>query len=216
VHAESLGGGNKDVIQSQDVIDNSLLDPKHLITSTPSTIVDKDELIGRTFLMDAQIDGNQFRDRIVKMIEDLDYKLENNKDHIKFFLSINKDTSEDIITYNQLLDYLAKYDNNDVIWKFKRITSHQGPLTPKHPNYKGLTYSIMVKWDNGKTTMEPLQIIAKDDPVTCAVYAKDNGLLDATVQVHCQTTEEAYTHGKPSQTQVIQYCCKVQKWLSSS
>jgi hypothetical protein len=38
----------------------------------------------------------------------------------------------------------------------------------------------MVEWDNGETTMEPLQIIAKDDPVTCAVYAKDNGLLDTT------------------------------------
>jgi hypothetical protein len=24
-----------------------------------------------------------------------------------------------------------------------------------------------------------------------------------TFQVHCQTTEEVYTHGKPSQTQVI-------------
>jgi hypothetical protein len=36
----------------------------------------------------------------------------------------------------------------------------------------------MVEWANGETTMEPLQIIAKDDPVTCAIYAKDNGLLD--------------------------------------
>jgi hypothetical protein len=26
--------------------------------------------------------------------------------------------------------------------------------------------------------MEPLQIIAKDDPVTCEIYAKDNGLLE--------------------------------------
>jgi hypothetical protein len=37
-----------------------------------------------------------------------------------------------------------------------------------------------------------------------------------TVQVHCQTTEEVYTRGKPSQTQVIQYSYKVQKWLSCS
>jgi hypothetical protein len=73
---------------------------------------------------------------------------------------------------------LAKNDNNDVKWKFKFITSHQGPLTAKHPNYKGSAYTIMVEWLNGETTMEPLQINAKDDPVTCAIYAKDNGLLD--------------------------------------
>jgi hypothetical protein len=35
----------------------------------------------------------------------------------------------------------------------------------------------MVEWENGETTMEPLQIIAKDDPVTCH-YANDDGLLD--------------------------------------
>jgi hypothetical protein len=38
----------------------------------------------------------------------------------------------------------------------------------------------MVEWEIGETTMEPLQIIAKDDPVACAIYAKDNGLLDRT------------------------------------
>jgi hypothetical protein len=133
--------------------------------------------------MDAQPDGNKFRARTVKMIEDHEYKLENNKEQIKFLLSINKDTSEEIITYNQLLEYLAKDDNNDVIWKFKRITSHQGPLTPKHPNYKGSTYNIMVEWENGETK-ESLQIIAKDDPATCAVYAKDNDLLDTTGWKH--------------------------------
>jgi hypothetical protein len=108
VRAESLGGESKDVIQSRVDIDNNLMDPKHPITSTPPTIVDTDKLIGRTFLKDAQPDGNKFRACIVKMIEDHDYKLENNMESIKFLLSINKDTSEEVITYNQLLDYLAK------------------------------------------------------------------------------------------------------------
>jgi hypothetical protein len=172
-----LGGESNNVILSCNDIDNNLPDPMRLIILTPPPIVDPDNLIGRTFLMDAQPAGNKFCARIVKMIEDHNYKLENNKEQIKFLLSTNKDTSE-VITYNQLLDYLAKDDSNDVIWKFKRITSHQGPLSPKHPNYKGSTCSIMVEWENGETTMEPLQIISKDDPVTCAVYAKDNGLLD--------------------------------------
>jgi hypothetical protein len=48
-----------------------------------------------------------------------------------------------------------------------------------HRNYKGSTYNIMVGWDNGETTIEALQIIAKYDLVIFAVYAKDNGFLDA-------------------------------------
>jgi hypothetical protein len=36
----------------------------------------------------------------------------------------------------------------------------------------------MVEWENGETTMEPLSVIAADDPVTCAIYAKEHDLLD--------------------------------------
>ena len=39
-------------------------------------------------------------------------------------------------------------------------------------------YNVMVEWENGEITSEPLQLIAADDPVTCAIYGKDNGLLD--------------------------------------
>jgi hypothetical protein len=86
-HAESLGGENKDVIQSRDDIDNNLLDSKHLNTLAPPPIVDPDKLTGLTFLTDAQLDGSPFCACIVKMIEDHDYKLENNKDRINFSLA---------------------------------------------------------------------------------------------------------------------------------
>ncbi len=32
--------------------------------------------------------------------------------------------------------------------------------------------------ENGEITSEPLSIIAADDPVTCAIYAKENNLLE--------------------------------------
>ena len=35
----------------------------------------------------------------------------------------------------------------------------------------------MVEWETGEITEEPLSIIAKDDPVTCAAYAKEDNLL---------------------------------------
>ena len=39
-------------------------------------------------------------------------------------------------------------------------------------------YNVMVEWENGEITSEPLSIIAADDPVTCAIYARDNNLLE--------------------------------------
>jgi hypothetical protein len=88
---------------------------------------------------------------------------------MKIILSLDEYAREEVITYNQLLDYLAR-DNG--------IVSHQGPITSNHPDCNGSMYSLLIEWENGETTKEPLQFIAKDDPVTCAIYAKEHGLLD--------------------------------------
>ena len=36
----------------------------------------------------------------------------------------------------------------------------------------------------GRVTYEPLTLISKDDPITCAVYAKKHDLLDTTGWKH--------------------------------
>ena len=36
----------------------------------------------------------------------------------------------------------------------------------------------MIEWENGEITSEPLSVIGADDPVTCAIYADENNLLD--------------------------------------
>ena len=36
----------------------------------------------------------------------------------------------------------------------------------------------MGEWENGEITSEPLNIIAADDPVTCAIYVDENDLLE--------------------------------------
>jgi hypothetical protein len=37
---------------------------------------------------------------------------------------------------------------------------------------------VLVEWENGEITTEPLSVIAADNPVTCAVYAREHDLLD--------------------------------------
>jgi hypothetical protein len=37
---------------------------------------------------------------------------------------------------------------------------------------------VLVECDTGETTYKPLDMIASDDPATCAQYAKENNLLD--------------------------------------
>jgi hypothetical protein len=116
-----------------------LLDPKQTSTQdsvkpTVTPIINPEELVGRTFLWDKQDDGQQFRAQIFKLIDDHTPQLENNKDRIKILLSLDEDAREEVITYNQLLDYLARDNYNDIVWKFKRIVSHQGHITSNHPD----------------------------------------------------------------------------------
>jgi Reverse transcriptase (RNA-dependent DNA polymerase) len=182
-----MSGGEEDGVIGDPIIKSkaSLSDSSnHDITTPeppsqpPPPVFNPEELIGRTFLLDKQENGEVHRAKIVQLIEDHESDVKDNPTMIKFRLSINNDAAEEIITYNRLLDYLAQDEENEVVWKFRRIVSHQGPLKSEHPDYKGSMYNIMVEWETGEVTSEPLQLIAADDPVTCAIYAKDNGLLD--------------------------------------
>ena len=69
-------------------------------------------------------------------------------------------------------------EDGEPIWRFKRISAHQGPLKPGHPDYKGSSYNVKVEWEDGSTSYEPLSIFGTDQPTVCAVYARDNDLLE--------------------------------------
>ena len=68
------------------------------------------------------------------------------------------------------MQYLAEDTTEDETWKFRRIIGHQ-KVSPGDKNYKGSSYNLLMEWETGEQTYEPQDSIAKDDPVTCAVYA---------------------------------------------
>ena len=151
----------------------------HATSSThPMPILDPNDLVGRTFLI-PQEDGQRLRARIVKAIDDYEGDLQRDSSRMKFICSTKDDTVEDVFTYNKILDHINVSEDDDLIeWKFKAITAHEGPLATSHPNYNGSSYNLRIEWENGEITNEPLNIIAADDPVSCAIYARDNNLLD--------------------------------------
>ena len=142
-------------------------------------LVDYTDLIGRSFLLDLK-DGERARvlvQEVVDAVEDHEYSTQLERGHVRFKVKAG-DKYEDVMTYDQIVSKIEQEMDSDIIWKFKRITAHEGPLTSKHSNYKGSKYNVMVEWENGEITSEPLSIIAADDPVTCAIYARDNNLLE--------------------------------------
>ena len=134
---------------------------------------------GSSFLLPPEDNGEHHMAKIID-IDDHGPPLED----MKFKLKINKDQAEEIMSYNQLMDYIQKgtdgEEDLDLLFKFKDILAHQGPLESTDPNHKGSKYNVMVEWEPGEVTYEPLTLISKEDPINCAVYAKKRDLLDTT------------------------------------
>ena len=63
------------------------------------------------------------------------------------------------------------------LYRFRAIMGHQGPLLASDPDWKGSKYIVQVEWETEEIIFEPLSIIAADDPVSFAAYAKENDLL---------------------------------------
>ena len=74
--------------------------------------------------------------------------------------------------------YIENCETEEGVWRFKEIIDHQGPLIPSSDNYKGSRWNVLIHWETGEKTWEPLDLIRKTDPVTCAIYAKDKNLLE--------------------------------------
>ena len=153
------------------------------ISSKPLPGFNPDDLVGRTFLLPPGDNGERLRAKVTrKGVEDIEQADGERVQKLSFILGIGKGKLEEFISYNQLVDHLeaAANDDNEIsddLFKFRAQIGHQGPLKPTDPNWKGCKYNVLVDWETGEKTYEPLSVLAADDPVTCALYAKENDLL---------------------------------------
>jgi hypothetical protein len=85
--------------------------PERPSTGDDTVIVNPQELLGCTFLMDTQEDGQRFRAHIVECISDHESNVRCSDDHVKFQISVNEDEYEETITYNELLDFRLMVGN---------------------------------------------------------------------------------------------------------
>ena len=145
----------------------------------PMANIDIPNVLGRSFLLPPEDNGEHHMSKIIN-IDDHGQPLED----LKIKLQINKDQAEEIMSYNQLMDYILRCtddeEDQDSLFKFRDIVAHQSPLEPTNPNHKRSKYNVMVEWESGEVTLESLPLISKDNPVTCTLYAKKHDLLDTT------------------------------------
>jgi hypothetical protein len=116
-----------------------------------------EDFIGKLFVRDLD-DGNSYRAKVVCKIID-----QNSENHanIKFLAELGDGEFDEIITYNKLCDILSNLEDQEENqeepkWTFTAILGHQGPLTYSHPDYKGSNYNVLVRWEDGSQSYDPL------------------------------------------------------------
>ena len=158
-------------------------DPNGSDNPPPMSIINLDDLLGRTFLLPMDENGERKRATISEHVKDLCQQQVSREDQLRFKLKIDGDQLDDLISYNQLMEYLEdKTDTGpleDGFYRFKCIKDHKGPYTSSDPEYNGSSYNLLIEWEPGEQTWEPLSNIIASDPYTCAVYAKEHNLLNS-------------------------------------
>ena len=144
----------------------------------PKSIINFDDLLGRTILLPMDENGERKRATISEHVKDLCQQQVSRDDQLRFKLKIDGDQLDDLISYNQLMEYLEdKTDTGpleDGLYRFKFIKDHKGPYTSSDPEYNGSSYNLLIELETGEQTWEPLSNIIASDPYTCAVYAKEH------------------------------------------
>lgn len=140
-----------------------------------------EDMIGRTFLMPPEEDHTRHRAKIIGLVEDYKKGMDEKgspwaRERIKFKCLVNDDY-EDIVSYNDIVDYIEEDQTWDGIWKFRRILKHK-KVSPKDPDYNKSQWNILIEWEGGETSWEPLAHMVKQDPVTVAIYAREHKLLN--------------------------------------
>jgi Reverse transcriptase (RNA-dependent DNA polymerase) len=175
---EEYGASQKPILQS-------VTEAVHGVNPDSSDIelfpIKPDDLVGTTFLHQPEENGAILRARIVRKIEERD--ADNRRKALKFLVEIGDNEYDEIMTYNDLIDIVEKRNEAELNGEaethaYREFVGFQGPLKASDPRYNGSSWNLLVHWEDGSQTWEPLKILIADDPVSVAAYGKSVGLLD--------------------------------------
>ena len=143
----------------------------------PNPVIDEqllpEDLIGRSALLPEAEDRSRARAKIISLVNEHIDEVRERPELAKFRCHVNGEY-EEVIAYNQIVDYIEDDDSwDEALWKFEEILDHK-KVRNGSPDYKGSSYNVLIRWQGGSTTWEPLHTSdgmgvgdPNNDPVTC-------------------------------------------------
>ena len=134
---------------------------------------DPTSLIGRSFLTNEE-DGTRKLGEVIDYIADFEDALEGNPDRLRFKVKVGDKIFEEMLDYQNICDCVEDaVQNDDGTHNFRRVVGHRtkGSGTRKR-------IQLLVLWESGERTFEPMTTIYNADRYMVAEYAQEHGLLD--------------------------------------
>ena len=174
----------------------------------PMSIINFDDLLGRTFLLPMDENGERKRATISEHVKDLCQQQVSREDQLRFKLKIDGDQFDDLISYNQLMEYLEdKTDTGpleDGLYRFKCIKDHKGPYTSSDPEYNGSSYSLLIEGEPGEHVLETSSaptILVERDKLDLSSLIPPKGEMESSFSWTCpfkSPTSSTLCFGEPT------------------
>jgi hypothetical protein len=126
-------------------------------------------LLGRTFITNPDFIGVQRRAKIEDIEATGEKALDGKQPLFKFWCKVGDERFEEIVTYNRMLEWVEQDQDKDDFFRIVGIKDHK--------RIQGKWY-VLIRWASGLTSWNSLATTKADDPITVAMYAKRNNLLD--------------------------------------
>ena len=129
--------------------------------SKPMPTMDPSDLIGRTFLLPPEENGERHRANVTRqVVEIIDQDNGERVENINVILDIGNGKVEELISYNQLLEHLENAQDHDMgmdqeLYRFRAIIGHQGPLFASDSDWKGSNIMFKLNGRLGRLLLNP-------------------------------------------------------------
>ena len=132
---------------------------------------DSSDLLGRTFITNPDDNQEQRRAKIFDIALSDERTADGMQPLFSFKAKVGDKVHEHVMTYNRMLEWCDRDLDKGDFYRFVRILGHR-----KKSSAKG-GWQVLVEWASGETTWNDLTDTFQGDPVTLALYAKNNNLL---------------------------------------
>ena len=146
-----------------------------------SAMISPEELVGRTFLMNVREDGTRSRAKIIDFdgnadidpMDKYESELERQPERIRFRVKVGDTETEEFVSWSDMCEFIEEQSQEeDGTWRFRKIVGHKKDLQ------RGQKPELLIMWESGEITYEPIREIHKSDPYLVAEYARDAGVID--------------------------------------